>query len=73
MSDGDEDDKYRAPALSKGLDILELLAADTMGLSQIEIAAQMGISVNMVEKHIINGMLACKKGLPERDTGKDRA
>lgn len=43
------------------------------GLSQIEIAAQMGISVNMVEKHIINGMLACKKGLPERDTGKDRA
>nr|WP_285816997.1 sigma-70 family RNA polymerase sigma factor [Janthinobacterium kumbetense] len=38
------------------------------GLSQIEIAAQMGISVNMVEKHIINGMLACKKGLPERDT-----
>ena len=43
------------------------------GLSQIEIAAQMGISVNMVEKHIINGMLACKKALPERDTGKDRA
>lgn len=43
------------------------------GLSQIEIAAQMGISVNMVEKHIINGMLACKKGLPDRVTGKDSA
>ncbi len=43
------------------------------GLSQIEIAAQMGISVNMVEKHIINGMLACKKGLPDRDTGKHSA
>ncbi|KHA79948.1 ECF subfamily RNA polymerase sigma-24 subunit [Janthinobacterium lividum] len=43
------------------------------GMSQIEIAAQMDISVNMVEKHIINGMLACKKGMPELDTGKDRA
>ncbi|MDN2697993.1 sigma-70 family RNA polymerase sigma factor [Janthinobacterium sp. SUN073] len=43
------------------------------GLSQIEIAAQMGISVNMVEKHIINGMLACKRGLPDRVTGKDSA
>ncbi len=42
MSDGDEDDKYRAPALSKGLDILELLAADPMGLSQIEIAKELG-------------------------------
>ncbi|MDC8756369.1 RNA polymerase sigma factor [Janthinobacterium fluminis] len=35
------------------------------GLSHIEIAAQMGISVNMVEKHIINGMVACKKALAE--------
>ena len=42
MSDGDEDDKYRAPALSKGLDILELLAAYPMGLSQIEIAKELG-------------------------------
>ncbi len=29
-------------------------------LSQIEIANLMGISLNMVEKHIIKGMLACK-------------
>ena len=33
------------------------------GVSQAEIAERMGISVNMVEKHIITGMLACKKGL----------
>ncbi|MFC3374849.1 sigma-70 family RNA polymerase sigma factor [Rugamonas sp. CCM 8940] len=33
------------------------------GLSHVEIAAQMGISVNMVEKHIIKAMVACKKAL----------
>lgn len=34
----DELDRYRAPALDKGLDIIELLAATTEGLSQAEIA-----------------------------------
>jgi DNA-binding IclR family transcriptional regulator len=33
-----EDQRYRAPALDKGLDILELLAATADGLSQTEIA-----------------------------------
>lgn len=37
-----DDDKYRAPALSKGLDILELLASSAEGLTQIEIAKQLG-------------------------------
>lgn len=37
-----EDEKYRAPALSKGLDILELLASDAEGLTQVEIAKQLG-------------------------------
>ncbi|MDW5418343.1 sigma-70 family RNA polymerase sigma factor [Iodobacter sp. CM08] len=36
------------------------------GLSHAEIAAKMGISINMVEKHIINGMIICKRGLAER-------
>ncbi len=36
------------------------------GLSHAEIAKQMGISINMVEKHIINAMVSCKKGMAER-------
>ena len=34
-------DRYRAPALDKGLDILELLASTAIGLSQGEIARQL--------------------------------
>jgi RNA polymerase sigma factor (sigma-70 family) len=36
------------------------------GLSHAEIAKQMGISINMVEKHIINAMVSCKKGMSAR-------
>ena len=43
----DEDnDRYRAPALDKGLDILELLAGIDGGLTQAEIAKQMGRNAN---------------------------
>lgn len=42
MESGSEEDKYRAPALSKGLDILELLASEAEGLTQVEIAKQLG-------------------------------
>ncbi len=38
MNIAEDLDKYRAPALDKGLDILELLAATEEGLSQAEIA-----------------------------------
>ena len=34
----EELEKYRAPALDKGLDILELLATAETGMSQAEIA-----------------------------------
>jgi RNA polymerase sigma-70 factor (ECF subfamily) len=37
------------------------------GLSTPDIARRMGISVNMVEKHLINGMLACKKSMAGQD------
>lgn len=41
-----EDERYRAPALDKGLDILELLASIDGGLTQAEIAKQLGRSPN---------------------------
>jgi DNA-binding IclR family transcriptional regulator len=37
-----EEDRYRAPALSKGLDILELLAADPAGRAPSDIARTLG-------------------------------
>lgn len=44
----DEADKYRAPALDKGLDILELLAASAVGLTQVEIAKGLGRGTNEI-------------------------
>ncbi|SHJ13588.1 transcriptional regulator, IclR family [Shimia gijangensis] len=42
----DESGKYRAPALDKGLDILELLAGAPTGMSQAEIAKSLGRTTN---------------------------
>ncbi|HVY21388.1 MAG TPA: IclR family transcriptional regulator [Bauldia sp.] len=44
----DDLDRYRAPALDKGLDILELLAATEEGLSQAEIAKALERSPNEI-------------------------
>jgi len=41
-----DEDRYRAPALDKGLDILELLAVIDGGLTQAEIAKRLGRSPN---------------------------
>ena len=41
-----EDERYRAPALDKGLDILELLAGVDGGLTQAEIAKKLDRSPN---------------------------
>lgn len=43
-----DEDKYRAPALDKGLDILELLASTEDGLSQAEIAKALDRSPNEI-------------------------
>lgn len=44
----DENQRYRAPALDKGLDILELLASIESGMSQIEIAKALQRSSNEI-------------------------
>lgn len=44
--DSDEPDRYRAPALDKGLDILELLAGVDGGLTQAEISKRLNRSPN---------------------------
>src|SRR5450759_4631757 len=42
------DERYRAPALDKGLDILELLAAQPQGLTRVEIVKEMDRSANEI-------------------------
>jgi DNA-binding IclR family transcriptional regulator len=46
MVEDDDSDRYRAPALDKGLDILELLSGIDGGLTQAEIAKFLGRSPN---------------------------
>ena len=48
MASTEDEDRYRAPALDKGLDILELLAATEEGLSQAEIAKALERSPNEI-------------------------
>lgn len=48
METAEELDKYRAPALDKGLDILEVLAGTEDGLSQAEIAKALERSPNEI-------------------------
>ncbi|MEY8828671.1 IclR family transcriptional regulator [Sedimentitalea sp. XS_ASV28] len=44
----EETGKYRAPALDKGLDILEFLAASPEGLTKVEIAKGLGRTANEI-------------------------
>ncbi|MEO5806194.1 IclR family transcriptional regulator [Devosia sp.] len=48
MTEADDSDRYRAPALDKGLDILELLAEADEPLSQAEIAKALDRSPNEI-------------------------
>ena len=48
MTIADDGDRYRAPALDKGLDILELLAGTDEALSQAEIAKSLDRSPNEI-------------------------
>lgn len=62
MNDTPDHERYRAPALDKGLDILELLASEEEGLSQAEIAKALGRTPNeqyrMLERLVRRGYVA---------------
>ena len=51
--------RYRAPALDRGLDILEVLAAETRGLTRAEICEALGVSASqmyrMLERLVARG------------------
>jgi DNA-binding IclR family transcriptional regulator len=61
MAKKDNPDRYRAPALDKGLDILELLAQQANGMSRSEIVAAMEKSPSeiyrMIERLVARGYI----------------
>ena len=62
----DTDERYRAPALDKGLDILELLAGTDAGMSQAEIAKALARSPNEIYRMLDR---LVRRGYVMRDPG----
>lgn len=65
----DPDDKYRAPALSKGLDILEHLATESEGKTQAEIAKTLGRTTSEIFRML---MVLRKRGYVHLNEDDDR-
>lgn len=61
--------RYRAPALDKGLDILELLAVAAAGLTQAEIAKGLGRGPNEIYRMLDT---LVRRGYVARNTERDR-
>ncbi len=61
-------DRYRAPALDKGLEILELLAGSSEGMSQAMIARELGRSANEIYR-MLNTLV--RRGYLTRDSNSD--
>jgi DNA-binding IclR family transcriptional regulator len=61
--------KYTAPALEKGLDILELLSRTDLGLSQAEIARDLGRSVSEIFRMLV---VLTERGYVAQDPVNDR-
>ena len=62
-------DRYRAPALDKGLDILEVLADQARGLTRSEIVKALGLSPSQIYR-MLERLVA--RGYVTRDEGGDR-
>ncbi len=69
MTDKIDDDKYRAPALSKGLDILELLAGEARGKTQAEVAKTLGRTTSEIFRML---MVLRQRGYVELSEDGDR-
>lgn len=65
----DETEKYKAPALDKGLDILEALSLADFGLTQAELARQLKRSVGEIFRML---MVLRKRNLIQLDELSDR-
>ena len=63
---GGQASRYRAPALDKGLDILEILAGQSSGLTRTEIVREMGLSPSqifrMLERLVARGYVMRLEG-----------
>ncbi|MDJ1006585.1 MAG: IclR family transcriptional regulator [Paracoccaceae bacterium] len=64
-----EQRRYSAPALEKGLDIIELLSTEERGLSQSEIARRMGRSVGEIFRMLV---VLTERGYVVQDGDTDR-
>lgn len=62
-------DRYRAPALDKGLDILEVLAAQSRGLTRAEIVKELGLNPSQIYR-MLERLVA--RGYVTRLDGGDR-
>ncbi|MEO9459404.1 MAG: IclR family transcriptional regulator [Lentilitoribacter sp.] len=66
MTKKENEDRYRAPALDKGLDILELLAEQPQGMTRSEIVKTMGRSPSeiyrMIERLVVRGYVTRSSG-----------
>ncbi|NVK33454.1 MAG: IclR family transcriptional regulator [Rhodobacteraceae bacterium] len=69
MTEIPDDDKYRAPALSKGLDILEMLAGESRGMTQVEIAKALGRTTSEIFRML---MVLRQRGYVELSDDGDR-
>lgn len=67
--EGGAEDKYRAPALSKGLDILEYLASEANGRTQAEIAKTLGRTTSEIFRML---MVLRKRGYVHLNGEDDR-
>ena len=67
--DTKEEKKYQAPALEKGLDIIEVLSSHASGLSQVEIARELGRSVGEIFRMLV---VLCDRGYLSLDSHTDR-